>query len=142
MRAGGLASPAPLRLGSRVTLTLEIVAAYGVASWSLRRRGLRDALARLRAGAAGPPATAPQEAVAVGRRLGRAVRRTLGVLPADSRCLMSSLVLTRLLAKRGIESELVISVQPGEKFGAHAWLEHRGAALLPPDGPDLRLTTL
>lgn len=140
MRAGGLSSVAPLPLGSRVTLALEIVAAYCLAYWSLRRHGLRDALAALRAADA-PPAS-PADAVAVGRRLGRAVRRTLGVLPADSRCLMSSLVLTRLLSKRGIESQLVISVQPGEKFGAHAWLEHRGAALLPPDAPELRLTTL
>ena len=37
-----------------------------------------------------------------GRRLGHAVARTLRVLPADSRCLMQSLVLTRLLARRGI----------------------------------------
>jgi hypothetical protein len=142
MRAGGLSSAAPLRFGSRVTLAVEIVAAYGIASWTLRRRGLPDALAALRAGAAESPLAAPPDAVAVGRRLGRAVRRTLGALPADSRCLMSSLVLTRLLSKRGIESELVISVQPGAKFGAHAWLEHQGAALLPPDGPDSRLTTL
>lgn len=142
MRAGGLSKPAPLPLWSRVTLTLEIVAAYGVATWSLRRRGLRDALTELRAGTADPSAAAPANPVRVGRRLGRAVQRTLRALPADSRCLMSSLVLTRLLSKRGIESQLVISVQPGEKFGAHAWVEHQGAALLPPDGPELRLTTL
>jgi hypothetical protein len=141
MRADGLSRAAPLRPGARVKLVLEIVAAYGAASWNLRRRGLRDALAWLRAGPEGAP-DPPANAVAVGRRLGRAVRRTLSALPADSRCLMSSLVLTRLLAKRGIASELVISVQPGEKFGAHAWVEHNGAALLPPDGQDRRLTTL
>ena len=142
MRAGGLSSAAPLRPAARVALALEIVAAYGVASWTLRRRGLRDALATLRAGPQSAPLAPPANPVAVGRRLGRAVRRTLGALPADSRCLMSSLVLTRLLAKRGIESELVISVQPGDRFGAHAWLEHHGAALLPPDAPESRLTTL
>jgi hypothetical protein len=142
MRAGGLSSPTPLRPGARVMLAVEIVAAYGVAWWTLRRRGLREALAMLRVGPETAPPASSADAVAVGRRLGRAVRRTLSALPADSRCLMSSLVLTRLLAKRGIESSLVISVQPGEKFGAHAWLEHDGAPLLPPDGPDLRLATL
>jgi hypothetical protein len=124
-------------------LALEIVAGYGVAWWALRRRGLREALTTLRACPAGAPATAPADARAVGRRLGRAVRRTLGVLPADSRCLMCSLVLTRLLAARGIESQLIISVRPGEDFGAHAWLEHAGDPLLPPDAPEwARLTTL
>ena len=45
--------------------------------------------------------------------------------------------------QRGIESELVISVRPGESFAAHAWLEHEGAALLPPDAPaSERLVTL
>ena len=58
--------------------------------------------------------------------------RTLTALPADSRCLMSSLVLTRLLARRGIDSELVIAVEPGEQFGAHAWVEHDGSPLLSP----------
>jgi hypothetical protein len=64
-------------------------------------------------------------------------------MPADSRCLMRSLVLTRLLARRGIESRLVISVRPGERFAAHAWVEHDGVALLPADAPQSeRLVTL
>jgi hypothetical protein len=141
--ARGLAAGRPLPPGARLALTWEIVSAYGVAHWSLRRRGLRDALARLRAQDASDGGTEAAHALAVGRRLGRAVRRTLGVLPADSRCLMSSLVLTRLLARRGIDSQLVISVRPGERFAAHAWLEHDGAPLLPPDMPESgRLTTL
>src|SRR4051812_21775023 len=104
----------------RLRLAGEIAIAYVVARWTLRRRGLRDALESLRT--AGPPeereAGAPGRAND-GRRLGRAVSRTLGAMPADSRCLMCSLVLTRLLARRGIESRLVISVRPGERFAAH-----------------------
>ncbi len=69
--------------------------------------------------------------------------RTLSALPADSRCLMSSLVLTRMLARRGIDSNLVIAVEPGERFGAHAWVEYDGAALLHPgDGAFEQLVTL
>jgi hypothetical protein len=142
--ARGLSAARPLPLGARLALAVEIVAAYAVARRGLRRRGLRDVLRELRSANGGPPAGADAgDPLAVGRRLGRAVRRTLGVLPADSRCLMSSLVLTRLLARRGIQSQLVISVRPGERFAAHAWVEHDGAALLPPDAPEsARLTTL
>jgi hypothetical protein len=56
---------------------------------------------------------------------------------------MRSLVLTRVLARRGIDSRLVIGVHPGERFAAHAWLEHDGAALLPAGGSDFdELVTL
>jgi hypothetical protein len=56
-----------------------------------------------------------------------------GSCGAHSRCCLSqSLVLTRLLAARGLESRLVIGVVPGERFAAHAWVEHEGAPLLPP----------
>jgi hypothetical protein len=70
--------------------------------------------------------------------------RTITVLPADSRCLMRSLVLTRLMARRGLGSTLVLSVSPQQpQFEAHAWIEHAGVALLPaqPDGhePIVRL---
>jgi hypothetical protein len=44
---------------------------------------------------------------------------------------MRSLVLTALLSRRGIASTLVIGVRPGGEFGAHAWVEHEGAPLLP-----------
>ena len=143
MRARGLAAARPLGVADRAKLTAEIVVAYVQARWALRRRGIRAALVSLRARPDGAAPGARPEAVRVGVRLGRAVQRTLRVLPADSRCLMSSLVLTRLLAARGIDTELVISVMPGEQFGAHAWIEHEGAPLLPPESPgQARLTTL
>lgn len=44
---------------------------------------------------------------------------------------MQSLVLTGLLARRGIGSELIIGVRPGTPFSAHAWLEHEGRPLPP-----------
>jgi hypothetical protein len=60
---------------------------------------------------------------------------TLDRLPADARCLAQSLVLTRLLAARGIASTFVIGIaEPGEAFGAHAWVERDGVALLPVGG--------
>jgi hypothetical protein len=71
----------------------------------------------------------PSDAEAL--RLGRAVSRTLSVLPTDSRCLVKSLVLTSLLTRRGASSSVVIGVRPGGEFEAHAWVEQAGAPLLP-----------
>ena len=73
----------------------------------------------------------PYAAYRIGRRLGHPVRRTLDPLPWDSRCLMRSLVLLRMLARRGVVCELVIGVRPGETFEAHAWIGHEGHPLLP-----------
>jgi hypothetical protein len=71
-------------------------------------------------------------------RAGGAVRRTLELLPTDSSCLTRSLVLMRLLSRRGIESSLVIAVASGgDSFVAHAWVEHRGTPLLDPGSDDL-----
>ena len=74
-------------------------------------------------------------------RLGRAVRRTLALLPTDSRCLIRSLVLTRLLARRSIPNTLVIGVRKTSEFEAHAWVEHAGQPILPA-GDYTRLTEL
>ncbi len=121
-----------LRPHAKGALVVEILAAYARVRWELRRTGLKGALVSLRQPGA-PPAS--RDAVALGRRLAPAVSRTLSALPAESRCLMRSLVLTRLLARRGVTTQLVISVRPGEHFAAHAWIEHGGVALLPADAP-------
>lgn len=71
--------------------------------------------------------------------------RTLEAMPVDSRCLMRSLVLLRVLARRGVNGSLVIAVRPDEllKLAAHAWVEVDGRPLLAPAGPDHgRLVTL
>jgi hypothetical protein len=64
-------------------------------------------------------------------RLGKVVMRTLAPLPTDTRCLLRSLVLTGLLARRGMSSKLVIGVAPGPEFKAHAWVEHSSYPVLP-----------
>jgi Transglutaminase-like superfamily len=110
----------------KIGLALEIVWTYVSVRRELRRGTLPEALERLRTPGS---CTASPEKTA---RLARAVRRTLRLLPSDTRCLSQSLVLTALLARRGVPSTLVIGVSPGESFGAHAWVEHRGVPLLPP----------
>lgn len=80
-----------------------------------------------------PNLASEHTAVATAIRLSAAVTRTLTLVPTGSRCLMRSLVLLRLLSRRGIDASLVIGVK-GEPFIAHAWVEHRGIALLDPGG--------
>ena len=65
-------------------------------------------------------------------RLARAVSRTLRLMPGDTRCLTRSLVLARLLTRRGIPSKLVIGACTEPEFLAHAWVEHAGQPLLWP----------
>ena len=123
-----LAALGPL---GRVRLALEVVAAYPHVRRALRRQDVRDTIAALRGSVPAQREPPSPRSLAEGLRLGRAVARTLRLLPADSRCLTQSLVLTRLLARRSIGGVLVIAVRPGAGFGAHAWVELGGAPLLP-----------
>jgi len=124
-------TPGNARLAGEVLLT------YARARRALaRRRPLPDVLAELRAVEAPTPAAQP--AIAVGLRLGRVVQRTLSPVPGGARCLATSLVLVRMLARRGIESSLVIAARTEPRFLAHAWVERDGVALLPPADPVAR----
>jgi hypothetical protein len=127
--------PADLRL----RIALEIVVTYVRVRRRMLRGDVGDVVAHLRRGAV--DLHDPYEAYRIGRRLGQPVRRTLDPLPWDSRCLMRSLVLLRMLARRGVVCSLVIGVRPGETFEAHAWIEHGGHPLLPTLGYE-RLTVL
>jgi Transglutaminase-like superfamily len=114
-------------------LATEIVVAYLCARRELRQAPIETAVERLRrqglaGGRSGPEAL--QEAA----RLGRAVVRMLVLLPGDTRCLRRSLVLTQLLARRGISSRLVIGARTAPDFLAHAWVEFEGIPVLDPEG--------
>jgi hypothetical protein len=119
----------------KVRLIAEVLSAYARVRWLLWRKDLPDILAALRKanGRAAPDGDAAEKLA--GWRLGRVVARVLDVLPSDSRCLMRSLVLLDLLEKRGIKSTLVIGVASEPKFAAHAWVEVKGAPVLPPNEP-------
>lgn len=50
--------------------------------------------------------------------------------PVHTSCLVRSLVLCRLLRRKGLAAELRIGVaQPDSNFSAHAWVTHAGVAL-------------
>ena len=69
-------------------------------------------------------------------RLGNVVRRSLSALPFDSRCLVTALVLTRMLARRGVDSTFVLGVRTSPSFAAHAWVECGDGVALLPTTPD------
>lgn len=51
--------------------------------------------------------------------------------PAGTSCLKEALVLSRLLARRGVPTQLRIGVgRQAEAFAAHAWLEQDGRVIL------------
>jgi hypothetical protein len=137
----------PLSARRKLQLAAEVYIAYCRVRWWLRRHEVREVVRRLRSGGAAGADVARcgeddfRQVHLGGLRLGRAVMRSLRLLPTDSRCLMRSLVLTGLLARRGINSSLIIAVQSEPEFAAHAWVEHAGKPLLPPGDTSLgRLT--
>ena len=131
-----------LSLPAKARLAAEVDGTYRRAKALMRDNDLPATLEALRAGAH-PDASTPPLPYDDALRLGRAVVRTLTVLPADSRCLMRSVVLTGLLARRRTNGQLVIGVKPGVDFGAHAWVELQGRPLLSPgDGSYERLVEL
>jgi Transglutaminase-like superfamily len=115
---------------AKLGLSAEILVAYARARRALRRRTLPAAAAAMR-NVCDMGCEATEIDYGAGLRLGEAVNRVLGVLPRDPRCLTTSLVLTALLARRGVASTLVIGVRP-VPFAAHAWVEYRGRPLLSP----------
>jgi hypothetical protein len=112
----------------KLALTGEITLAYVQVRWLMRRRDVRAAL------------SAARDATVRGRRcgldfagrLGSIVDARLRLLPGDTRCLVRSLVLVKLLARRGHAAKLIIGVRTEPAFGAHAWVELDGRSLLQP----------
>ncbi len=139
----------PLGARRKLLLAGEVYVAYCHVRWWLRRHEIGEVLRRLRgwgpadAGVASGPEEEVRHVYLSGLRLGRAVMGSLRLLPTDSRCLTRSLVLTGLLARRGVESSLIIGVRPDPEFVAHAWVEYAGEPLLPPGETSLgRLTEM
>ena len=117
----------------KFALTVEITLAYVRVRWLMRRGDLRAAVATVRRTMpteAGPRGDA---ALAFAARLGSIVGGRLRHLPGDTRCLARSLVLLKLLARRGLpHGVLIIGVRTEPAFGAHAWVELDGRSLLQP----------
>jgi len=116
-----LSPPGKLRLRAEIAWTTVRVRRL------LHRNDLSATLGRCRPAAArSEPAPSRDEVV----RVARAVRRTLGALPGDSRGPIASLVLIAVLARRGVAASLVVG-RPRNGVGAHAWVEVDGLPALP-----------
>lgn len=122
----------PLGPARKLRLGAETLAVYVRVRRRLRGHPLPEVLAGLRGGSAGGPPLLVNPAAPF--RLAWVVERVLGRLPADSRCLVRSLVLVGLLARRSVPCTLVIGVRGGGNFIAHAWVEIEGRPLLPSGG--------
>jgi hypothetical protein len=124
----------------RVRLVGEIVATYVAVRLRLRRSDLPTVLSALRGGRGrGRGRPIPRDP----QRLATAAVRVLRTVPGDARCLTRSLVVVAMLARRGIDTTLVVAARPGDTFAAHAWVERGGRPLLPTEGfDDVRLAEL
>lgn len=126
-----------LKPRERARLIGEILAAYAQARRALRSDPIEPVVAGMRSGSSERADRLEESSTEVGTvveaaRLGRAVARTLRFVPGDTRCLVRSLVLTRLLARREIPATFVIGARTEPKFLAHAWVECAGHAVLDP----------
>ena len=118
----------------RLLLAGEVIAAYAEVRWRLWHSDLPNTVRALRGEAPCRRWRQPsRESHRLGRRLANVTVRTLAVLPTDSRCLMRSLVLVKLLSRRRIGATLFVGAQPANAsvLRAHAWVEHGDRALLP-----------
>jgi hypothetical protein len=125
--------PALARLRVRASLSVEILATFVSVRLTMREPDIRRTLERLREGGDAPATASDLQAAFY---LAHAVNRVLAPIPRGSRCLVQSLVLTKMLARRGISSSLVIAVAPGPQLEAHAWVESGHVPLLRPATPE------
>lgn len=131
-----------LTAAQRVRVAVEIVATYAQVRWWLLRLDFPASVAAARGAASFGGCIDGETATLAALRLGAIVQRLLGALPFDSRCLIRSLVLTRMLTRRGVGSIFVVGVRAKPHFLAHAWLERDGVPLLPTRPEFHRLTEL
>jgi hypothetical protein len=124
----------------RLALVAEVLITYVVVRRQVRRHGLPRAVAALR------EERRPSSVALVAREpraLAAAAERVVARIPGDSRCLMRSLVVLAMLARRGVDARLILAARPTPEFAAHAWVERDGDPLLPTRGfGDARLTEL
>ncbi|MGH3117190.1 MAG: lasso peptide biosynthesis B2 protein [Gaiellales bacterium] len=117
-----------LNVRAKVSLAVRIWFWFLVVHLELRRHPLPRVIARLKTANESRAAIAP-------RTLGEIVVRALRVGRYQPRCLISTLVLYRLLAEQGDRGEVVIGLEAEARSkDAHAWIEIGGADVGPPPG--------
>ena len=119
----------PLPLPAKARLAARIWWSFIGVRVGLRREPLPSLVARLgRVERPSGRSHAPD-------RLSRAVDKSLRLGPRRPTCLVSALVLFRLLREQGEAAELVIGLPSNAtNEAAHAWVEINGADIGPPPG--------
>jgi hypothetical protein len=114
---------------ARVALVFRVWRAFLAVHIGLRRYPLPALVARLRIEPTEPSGRLDP------LRLGRIVSRSLTIGRLRPRCLISALVLFRLLRQQGDAAQVVIGL-PADPTGeqAHAWVEVAGVDVGPPPG--------
>lgn len=118
-----------LSIPGRLAFGAEVLVAY-----VMTRRLLRNGASLRSEPGVAPTATGcpPLSAVAAAR-LARRTRHVLRLaLRREPTCLAVSLVVARLLRRRGTPARLVIGVTGSQDFAAHAWVEVDDQPVLPP----------
>lgn len=117
------------RLARRLRTAVRIVTTFVVIRSMMRRHELPDLVRALGRSAR------PRRGRHHPARLGRAVAAVLRIGPLQARCLITSLVLYRLLREEGYEPVLVIGMPDDASSPmAHAWVEVSGHDVGPPPG--------
>lgn len=113
---------------ARLPLGVRVWLLYFLVQVGLRRRSLAEEIARGRRPCAGRDWIRASA-------LGQAVHQLLRIGPFRPRCLITSLILCRLLWDRGDAAQLVIGLPPdAASRRAHAWVEVDGVDVGPPPG--------
>jgi hypothetical protein len=129
--SASLSPPGRLSALERLRVICEVIGTYPMVRWTLRHVELEEAVRRTRRGAPLRETYVPQEGN-VAFRLAWIVEAILDRLPGDTRCLTRTLVLVRMLSRRGIGCAVVLGVRVAPEFGAHAWPELAGRPLMVP----------
>ena len=118
-----------LSMIGRITLATRIWREYMVVQRQLARYPLPECVAVLSSSGVASARRVPV------RRLSRAVDRALRIGSHGPRCLITALVLFRMLRMQGDPAELVIGLpESPENPDAHAWVEIHGTDVGPPPG--------
>lgn len=119
----------PGRIARRARIAVRIVATFVVVRSLMAHHALPDLVRAL--GSSARPRRGQHHPAG----LGRTVAAVLRLGPLRARCLVTSLVLYRLLREEGYLPELVIGL-PDEARSpvAHAWVEIAGQDVGPPPG--------
>ena len=125
------AAPERLGVGAKALLAARIWFWLVVVRVRLREKNLARLVQRLTR----PARRVPPPGHVDARRMGRIVHEVLWVGPFRPRCLLTALVLFRLLSVQGDRPQLVIGLPSRSPTkDAHAWVEVEGVDAGPPPG--------